>query len=352
MKIADRGVGPGSPCLIVAEIGASHCQDFEVAEALVIAASNIGADAVKFQTYTPDSCAVDSDHPAYRLTQGPWAGKRLWDLYSEACMPYEWHEELFALARDCGLIPFSTPTDKAGIDFLETLDCPAYKIASHDIVYLELIRYAASTGKPVIFSTGMASNDEIDAVWEIARGGDFVGLHCIAAYPTEPSTMNLLSMGRYTPHQMGYEVLVGTRGISDHTQGYMAAVCAVAAGACIIEKHIGFDHLREKSHDGGFYSSPEELSQMIKKIREAETIMGEVKYGPTDSESTEFRRRLCWARDLPAGHVVERDDIKAMCGSEGVLANKLDSMVGVVLAAPMATDHPVYEYDTTKITFC
>ncbi len=340
MRIADREVGPGNPVFIVAEIGASHCGEFNTAKSLVLSAERAGADAVKFQCYTPDSCAVDSDHPAYTLTKGPWAGKRLWDLYAESHMPWEWHEELFAYAIAGGLIPFSTPTDKAGIDFLETLDCPAYKIASHDIVYLELISHAASTGKPVILSTGMASKREI----EVAIGKSSPPwlpcgiLACTSAYPTPLDQANIntvIDLQRYAVH--GKVV-----GLSDHTEGHMAAVCAVAAGACIIEKHIGFEHLREKSHDGGFYANPEQFKRMVEAIREAEEVMGEVKYGPTDSESTEFRRRLCWAKDLPAGHVVTRDDMLVVCGAEGLLASQIDNVVGCALVCAVEAHTPAF----------
>ena len=338
MRIADREVGPGNPVFIVAEIGASHCGEFNTAKSLVLSAERAGADAVKFQCYTPDSCAVDSDHPAYTLTKGPWAGKRLWDLYAESHMPWEWHEELFAYAIAGGLIPFSTPTDKAGIDFLETLDCPAYKIASHDIVYLELISHAASTGKPVILSTGMASANEILKAREVAMlaygRGDVVTLHCTSAYPTPPAEANVSTMKIWTG-------ATGLTGLSDHTEGHLAAQLAVAAGACIIEKHLGFEHLREKSHDGGFYANPEQFKRMVEAIREAEVVMGEAKYGPTDSESTEFRRRLCWAKDLPALHTVTRDDILVVCGADGLLANRLDDVIGTVAIDGAERHNPI-----------
>ena len=330
MRIANREVGPGHPVFCVAEIGASHCQNYDVAMRLVEEAKKTGADAVKFQAYTPDTVAVDSDHSAYTLTSGPWANKRLWDLYKEAHMPMKWHKPLFKYARDVGLIPFSTPTDKAGIDYLETLDCPAYKIASHDIVYLELIRYAAQTGKPVILSTGMATLQEISnaryaSTLEWTRE-TAAALHCTSAYPTPVAEANVRGMTDLMYN--GDQGLFGNVGLSDHTKGTLAAVCAVAAGACIIEKHIGFEHLREKSHDGGFYVNPRQFARMVEAIREAEVVMGEVKYGPTDSESTEFRRRLCWTRDLPAGHTITRDDILAVCGAEGILANQIDNVVG------------------------
>ncbi len=344
MRIADREVGPGNPCFVVAEIGASHCQDFATAENLVIEARKAGADAVKFQHYTPDSCAVDSDHPAYTLTKGPWAGKRLWDLYQETHTPEGWHAPLFKLARSIGLIPFSTPTDKAGIDFLETLDCPAYKIASHDIVYLELIAHAASTGKPVILSTGMATASEILKAREVAMldyaRGDVVTLHCTSAYPTPWSEANVENVKTWaTPG------VISLGGLSDHTEGFLAAQLAVAAGACIIEKHIGFEHLREKSHDGGFYANPEQFKRMVEAIREAEVVMGEVKYGPTDSESTEFRRRLCWSHDFEPGRIVERSDLVAVCGAEGVLASEIDNLVGRIVQTDCDRNRPVYGDD-------
>ena len=318
----------------MADVGASHCQDYTTATKLVVAAKTAGADAVKFQAYTPDTVSVDSDHPAYTLTKGPWAGWRLHDLYTKTFMPLEWHKELFVLARDLGLIPFSTPSCPADIDYLETLDCPAYKIASHDIVYLELIAYAASTGKPVILSTGMATFTEIlDAVACVAYREDTAILHCTSAYPTPSSDANIDTL---TDLQ---EEFIGTvYGLSDHTKGTLAAICAVAAGACIIEKHIGFEHIRETSHDGGFYANPEQFKRMVEAIREAETVMGEVKYGPT---STEFRRRLCWAKDLPAGHTITRDDILTVCGAEGLLADKLDGVVGRTPPLPVHRHTPV-----------
>lgn len=316
--------------LIVAEISANHLGSFGRAQALVEAAADAGADAVKFQTFQPQQMAV-----RHVLEDGPWAGRTLNDLYQEAYLPRHWHSDLFRLARDRGLVPFSTPFHPDDVDFLETLDCPMYKIASFELVDLRLIRHAARTGKPLVMSTGMATKAEIQMAARTALDvgcGDITLLKCTSAYPADASAANLATMCDWWLQQ----------GISDHSPGLGVAVAAAALGVTYIEKHMTLSRA-DGGPDAAFSMEPDEFKQMAIECRRAAAAIGEVRYGPSESEqaSLKLRRSLYFARDLPAGHVLTADDLRSARPALGMSPENLDALIGGQLGEAVHADQPV-----------
>lgn len=287
---------------IVAEIGASHCGSLTRALDLVDAASAAGADAVKLQTW--DVMTVSDEV----IPDGPWAGRRLADLYADARTPWDWHGPIFARCRELGVIGFSTPFDAASVAFLEMHDAPLYKVASFEITDLELIRCAARTGKHVILSTGMATEDEILAAVLAARAAGAAQvtlLKCVSAYPAPLDGFNLRTMADMA-RAFGVSV-----GLSDHTRGSTAAVAATALGATVIEKHITVDGA---GPDGGFASTVDEFAAMVREVRAAAAVLGQVSYGPSLAEASSLRfRRSLWAtRDIAAGEAFTRENVAAL----------------------------------------
>ena len=272
LKIGDRQIGPEHPPFVVAEMSGNHNGDLDRALAIMEAAKNAGADAVKLQTYTADTITIDHDGPEFRIKGGPWDGRRLYDLYQEAHTPWDWHEALFDKGRELGLIVFSSPFDKTAVDFLEKLDCPAYKVASFEAVDLPLIARASATGKPLIISTGVANREEIDAAVCGAReygAGGLALLHCVSAYPALPEEANL----RTIPHLMSsFETVVG---LSDHTPGIGVAVASVAFGACLIEKHFTLSR-DDGGPDAAFSLEPSELQALTRECRAAWEALGDL----------------------------------------------------------------------------
>ena len=276
------------PLRIVAEMSASHLGSLGRAMMIVKAAAAAGADCIKFQTYQPEQM-VSAD---LQITSGPWAGRNALELYREAHTPMEWHPHLFKMARDLGLTPFSSVFHPDDVDFLETLDCPIYKIASFEITDLDLIRYAARTGKPLIISTGMATLDEIDqAVFAAAGCQDLTLLKCSSAYPADPADINLAAGAALAGYTFG-RIAHGTKwGLSDHTMGVGVAIAAAALGATMIEKHLTLARA-DGGLDAGFSMEPEEFRQMVTECRRAEQAIGTVRFGPLEAEapSMELRR--------------------------------------------------------------
>jgi pseudaminic acid synthase len=318
ITIGGRQVGPDAAPLIVAEMSGNHDGDLEKALAIVRATAAAGAHAIKLQTYTADTITLDVDTPAFRISSGHelWADRRLYDLYREAHTPWEWHAPIFALARELGLLAFSSPFDPTAVAFLEDLDVPCYKIASSEIVDLPLIRLAAATGKPIIISTGMASVGEIDAAVRAARstGNDAViVLSCTADYPADPADSNLRGIPVLADV---FNTLVG---LSDHTMGIGAAVAAVALGACVIEKHVTLS--REGGGvDSAFSLEPAELAALVRETETARVSLGRPRIGATASEDEglRLRRSLFLVADVVAGDVVSETNVRSVRPAGGL----------------------------------
>jgi len=298
--------------LIIAEISANHNQSLERALALVEAAARAGVDGIKLQTYTPDSMTLDMAEREFVIDDpgSPWHGASLYQLYQEGQTPWEWHEPLFRKARELGLLALSTPFDAAAVDFLETLDPPAYKIASFEIVDIPLIQKAAATGKPLIISTGMATLAEIDEAVQAAREAgcqELYLLKCTSSYPSPASTTNLLTI----PHMAG--AFGCPVGLSDHTLGIGVAIAAVALGAAIIEKHLTLAR-EDGGIDASFSLEPEEMRRLVEEARRARESLGAVHYGPTPAEtgSRKLRRSLYVVEPLAAGETLTIDNVKAI----------------------------------------
>lgn len=340
IQIAGRTVGPGLPTYIVAELSANHRQSFDEAVQLLHAAKEAGADAVKIQTYLPDTMTLDVSDSSFRIGAGSlWEGRTLYELYKEAYMPWEWQPKLKAIAGDLGLTLFSTPFDRSAVDFLEDMDVPAYKIASFEIVDVPLIRHAAKTRKPLILSTGMATLAEIEEAVIVAReaGASAVALlKCTSAYPAPPEAMNL----RTIPHlAQAFEVPVG---LSDHTPGIAVPVAAVALGACIIEKHFTLSR-SVAGPDSAFSLEPHEFKTMVDAVREAERALGKIHYGVSkhEEESRAFRRSLYVVRDVKAGEKFTPENVRSIRPGYGLHPRHLDEVVGRVATRDIARGTPL-----------
>jgi N-acetylneuraminate synthase len=289
--------------MIVAELSANAAVGgLNLALQTVEAAKKAGADAIKLQTWTPGTMTAD---PGYRIQHGAWKGKELAKLYQEAHTPWEWHKPLFERARELGMLAFSTPFDKRAVDFLQTLDCSHYKVASFEITDLPLIRYIADTKRPMIISTGMASEQEIRKAVNAARykaNLDVTLLKCTSAYPAPPEEANLATM-----MHLGW-YLKTDFGLSDHTMTDGAACIAAHMGAAIIEKHFTLSRMNG-GPDANFSLEPPDFARFVANVRAAAVAGGRLCFGPTESESTELRRGAYWAHDLPAGHTVTAEDL-------------------------------------------
>lgn len=324
--IAGRDIGPDQPPFVIAELSGNHNGDIGRAKALIDAAAAAGADAVKLQTYTADTITIDHDGPGFRLQGGLWDGRTLYDLYSEAFTPFEWHAPLFAHAHECGLICFSSPFDETAIALLEDLEAPAFKIASFEAIDLPLIARAAAGGKPLIISTGMTSPDEIAQAVETANragAGGVALLHCVSAYPATFAEANLAMIPRLAED---YGCVVG---LSDHTPGTAAAVAAVALGARIIEKHFTLSRA-DGGPDSSFSLEPEELTRLVQDCRSAFDALGEANYrrSETEAHNRQFRRSLYVVRDVAAGAVLTSADVRSIRPGYGLEPGRLPDVLG------------------------
>lgn len=328
IKIAGRPIGLGNTPFIIAEMSANHHQSLERALEIVEAAADSGVHALKIQTYTPDTMTIDLDEREFHISDpnSLWAGTSLYQLYGEAYTPWEWHKPIFDRSRDLGMIPFSTPFDDTAVDFLETLDVQCYKIASFENTDLPLIRRVAATGKPLIISTGMATVAELDDTVRAARAAgckDLILLKCTSTYPATAENTNLLTI----PHMremFGCEV-----GLSDHTLGIGVSVAGVAIGATVVEKHFTLDRT-DGGVDGAFSMEPAEMAQLVVETERAWQALGQVSYGPTDAEkkSMQFRRSLYVVKDLEAGDVITRENVRAIRPGLGLPPKYLEQVLG------------------------
>jgi len=327
IQIGSRKIGIGFPVYIIAELSANHRHDFNEAEKLIRAAKDAGADAVKLQTYTADTLTIDCQAECFQQPQGSlWQGRTLYDLYQEGSMPWAWQPKLKELADNLDIDLFSTPFDPTAVDFLEQMNVPAYKIASFEIVDIPLLEKVAACGKPLIISTGMASEKEIGQAGNVARqaGAEQIALlKCCSAYPAPPAEMNL----RTIPDMIDkFEVPVG---LSDHTLGIEVPIAAVVFGACIIEKHFTLDR-SESSLDAAFSMEPEEFAKMVASIRTVEQALGKVYYGSTQGEveSVTFRRSLFIVADVKAGESLTESNLRSIRPGQGLPAKHLRQMLG------------------------
>lgn len=333
-SIAGRIIGAGHSPYVIAELSGNHNGDIKRAYALIDAAKAAGADAVKLQTYTADTITLDHDSPDFLIKGGPWNGRRLYDLYGEAHTPWEWHQSLFDYARESGIACFSSPFDETAIDFLESLNAPAYKIASFELVDTPLIRKAAKTGKPLIMSTGMATVEEVDEAVAAAKSAGAAGivlLHCISAYPAPAEEANL---ARIRMLQERYDLPIG---LSDHTMGSEVAIAAVALGAAVVEKHITLARA-DGGPDAGFSLEPAEFKTLVDGVRIAQRALGHREYGRTQSEAPNlaFRRSLYVVRDIAAGEVFTREHVRSIRPGYGLAPKHLDDVIGKKAASAIS----------------
>ncbi|MBL4836875.1 MAG: pseudaminic acid synthase, partial [Kordiimonadaceae bacterium] len=315
-EIDGRPIGNGHKPYIIAEVSGNHMGDLDKALALIDVAKEAGANAVKFQTYEAHTITLDSDAPAFIVQEDLWKGKKLYELYEKAQTPFAWHEALFAKAAAVGITAFSAPFDHSAVDLLESLNCPAYKIASCELVDIPLLKKVAATGKPLILSTGMATPAEIEEAQETVKtaGATQVALlHCISGYPTPYADANIATIAAL---RATYALPTG---ISDHTIGNTVPVAATALGACIIEKHICLG-AGAGAVDEAFSLSPEELRQMVLACNQAYEATGAVTLAPTPSESDSlrFRRSLYFTDDIPAGGLIAETAVRSLRPAGGL----------------------------------
>lgn len=325
----------------VAEMSANHNNSLERAHTLVDAVADAGGTSIKLQTYKPESMTLRSERPEFKVasTNKLWGGRHLFDLYSEAMTPWEWHGELFDHARERGLTPFSSPFDSSAVDFLESLGCSVYKIASFELVDTELIAYAASTGKPLIISTGMASLAEIARAVEAAEKSgcrDITLLKATSSYPASPTHSNLLTL-QTLKQAFGWPV-----GLSDHTLGIGVAVAAVTLGATVVEKHVTLNRA-DGGVDSGFSLEPEEFSQLVSECDRAFTALGKVHFGPSEGDlaSLAFRRSFRLCRDVKAGERLSRENAVAVRPSGGLPIYQFNILEGMTFTSDQSAGNPV-----------
>lgn len=326
ITIDNRVIGTGHEPYIIAELSANHNGNIDTAIRLIDEAKEAGADAVKIQTYRPDTITLNSDLPDFQITEGLWKGRTLYQLYEWAHTPWEWHKPLFDHARKVGITIFSSAFDPTAVDLLEDLNAPAYKIASFEAVDLALIKYVASTGKPMIISTGMADADEIQEAIEAAREGgcrQIAILQCVSGYPAPPEDYNL----RTIPDMIERFNLV--TGLSDHTIDNATAITSIALGASLIEKHFTLDR-NGGGPDDSFSLEPPELAALCRDAKTSWQAMGVVDYGRKASEqvNVKFRRSLYFVKDLRAGDVITEDAVRSVRPGYGLPPKRWDAVVG------------------------
>lgn len=326
IRIAGRRIASGHRPYVVAELSANHLGGLDRALAILEMAGRAGVDAVKLQTYTADTITIDHAGPGFVLESGPWSGRRLYDLYEEAHTPWDWHEALFERGKALGLTVFSTPFDATAVTLLEALGCPAYKIASFELVDPGLIEIVAATGKPLLLSTGMAEQEEIaEAIDAARRAGarEIALLHCVSSYPSRPEDSNLRTIPDMARH-FGVPV-----GLSDHTLGTAVAVTATALGACVIEKHVTLRRA-DGGPDASFSLEPEELVRLVTETSTAHEALGRVHYAPEAAELAmrALRRSLYVVADMSAGEAFSPRNLRSIRPGHGLHPRHLPEILG------------------------
>lgn len=325
-KIGNKYIGDGHPVFIVAEMSCNHLQRFEYAVEIIRKAKEAGADAIKLQTYTPDTMTIDCNNRYFTLEGTIWAGKSLYQLYEEAYTPWEWHPKLKKIAEDEGLVFFSTPFDKTAVDFLEELDVPLYKIASYEITDIPLIKYVASKRKPVVLSIGMATLTDIERALSVIKdhkNNDIAVLKCVSAYPTPIEDANLRTISNIR------ETFNVIPGLSDHTKSITTSVISVALGAKIIEKHLTLDRTLG-GPDASFSLEPSEFKELVKYVREAEKALGRVTYDLNEKQkrSRMMARSLFVVRDMKKGDIFTEENVRSIRPGHGLHPRYLDEILG------------------------
>ena len=347
IEIDGRKIGLGYPPYLVAELSANHNGSLQRALDSITAAKNAGADAIKLQTYTADTITLDCDNEDFIIKHGPWKGYKLYDLYKEAETPFEWQKELFKHARKIGITCYSTPFDETEVELLDDLTCPAYKIASFEIVDIPLIRYIAQTGKPMIISTGMASFEEIQTAITAANDygcEELIVLHCVSSYPASIEQSNLLTI-KHMQESLNVPI-----GLSDHSIGSLVATGAVALGACFIEKHFKLDE-SDVGPDAHFSMTPSEFENLCISTKECWLAMGKVDYdrGVVEKENLIFRRSLYFAKDCYKGNILGLKDIKRVRPGFGMSPIMAEKIIGRTLKKDVAFGSPVKEDDFEEV---
>jgi pseudaminic acid synthase len=325
-KINNREIGPGKPPYVIAEMSANHNGNIENAFKIIEMAKIAGADAVKLQTYRPDTITIDSNRPEFIIKGGLWDGQSLHELYKSAFLPWDWHKLLFDYAKKIGITIFSSPFDNTAVDLLEDLNTPAYKIASFEIIDHPLIKYVAQTGKPMILSTGMANFEEIHDAIEVARDNgcsELAVLHCVSSYPAPANEYNLKTL---VDMQQKFGLITG---LSDHTVKNITAISSVALGASIIEKHVTLNR-NGGGPDDSFSLELEELKDLCFGIKIAWESLGEIDYGRKSSElgNIKFRRSLYFVSNLNKGEIITEAHIKSIRPGYGLEPKYLGNIIG------------------------
>ena len=334
VTLADRDVGDDYPPYVIAEIGASHQGDLKKALRLIVAAKQAGADCVKFQAYEPDTITMNSDHPDFLIKDGPWKGRKLYELYEEAYTPFKWFPDLFAMAKELGITAFASVFDRSSVDMLEKLNCPFYKIASFEFCDIPLIQYVASTGKPLILSTGMASHAEIKQVdGSIDPWYARVYLHCVSGYPIELKDANLMRI-KYL--RSNYLVPIG---LSDHTLGWIAPVAGVTLGACVVEKHLTLDR-QEGGPDVAFSLEPVEFRYMVDAIQATHEAL-KPSVAASEQVHLPYRRSLYAAADIAAGERLSSENVCSIRPGGGLAPQLYPYVLGVAACRSVRRGHPL-----------
>lgn len=339
IEISGRRIGADQPPYIIAELSANHNGKLETAIRIIDEAVKAGADAVKLQTYRPDTITLDCDSDDFKIKGGLWDGRTLYELYEEAHMPWEWHKPLFDHARKLGITIFSSPFDTTAVDLLEELGAPAYKIASFEAVDLPLIEYVAQTGKPMIISTGMADGEEIQEAIDAARGAgctQLAVLHCVSGYPAPAEDYNLRTLADMR-QRFGL-----VTGLSDHTADNTTAIASVVLGASLVEKHFTLDR-NGGGPDDSFSLEPAELAALCRDSKTAWRALGEVDYGRKSSEqgNAQFRRSLYFVKPLRHGDVITAEAVRSVRPGYGIPPKYLKEIIGRKVNRDVQEDTPV-----------
>ncbi len=347
IKISNRHIGDKYPPYIVAELSANHNGSLETALKLVEEAKSSGADAIKIQTYTPDTITLNSSADDFLIKDGLWSGKTLYELYEEAHLPWNWHKPLYDKANELGITIFSTPFDETAVDFLEQLNTPAYKIASFEAIDLPLIKYVAGTGKPLIISTGMANFQEIGEAIDAARDGgcnELAILHCVSAYPAPSNEYNLRTL---VDMKQKFGLVTG---LSDHTLDNTTAVASIALGASIIEKHFTLDRLGG-GPDDKFSLEPKAFGELCNKASSTWETLGVVNYQrrSSEKENLKFRRSLYFVQDLNAGDIISSQHIRSIRPGFGISPKNFPGLIGQSVSVNVKSGTPVLTKYLNKI---